>query len=69
MAIVSITKNLREEIEKKFKGESKKIFEMIYSLEENPYRGKELAHVEKILVKELKYENHRFYFVTDGFRF
>jgi len=36
MAKVIIVKNLEEDINKKFKKESVKIFELIYSLEENP---------------------------------
>ena len=68
MAIILITKNLEEEINKKFKKESIKIFEHIYSLKENPKKGKEIGVVGGILIKELKHKNHRFYFLVDGYK-
>ena len=67
MAEVIITESLKEEIFKKFKKESKKIFKLIYSLKENPQKGKELGQVRGILIKEIRYENFRFYFITNGF--
>jgi len=67
MAEVIITENLKNEILGKFKGESKKIFNLIYSLKENPKKGKEIGCVSKIVIKEIRYENHRFYFITNGF--
>lgn len=66
MARVIITKRLEEEINKKFKKESIEIFELIYSLKENPKKGKDIAHVGSILIKELRYKSFRFYFITDG---
>lgn len=68
MAKVIITKKLEEEINKKFKGQSINIFELMYSLKENPHKGKELGQVGGILVKELRYESFRFYFITDGYK-
>ncbi len=68
MAEVVISKELEKEIATTFKAESVKIYEMIYSLKENPKKGKELANVGNIVVKELKYESFRFYFITDGFK-
>ncbi|MEK6926222.1 MAG: hypothetical protein AABW50_03005 [Nanoarchaeota archaeon] len=68
MAEVRIVKELEEEINKKFKGESIKIFELIYSLRENPKKGTPVGHVGGIIIKELKYEKYRFYFITDGFK-
>jgi hypothetical protein len=68
MAKVIITNELEEEINNKFKGESVKIFELIYSLEENPKKGKPVGHIGTIVIKELRYEKFRFYFVTDGHR-
>ena len=68
MAEVIITESLKNEILRKFKGESKKIFHLIYSLKENPKKGKEIGQVSGILIKELKYKNFRFYFITNGFR-
>jgi hypothetical protein len=36
------------------------------TLESNPAKGKELGNVAGIVIKELRYENFRFYFITDG---
>jgi hypothetical protein len=68
MARVVITRKLEEEINKKFKKESIKIFELVYSLKENPKKGKEIGNVGSILIKELRYESFRFYFITDGYK-
>ena len=68
MAQVIITETLKEEILKKFKGESKIIFEQMLTLEENPNKGKLLSQVGGIVIKELKYKNFRFYFITDGYK-
>jgi hypothetical protein len=38
------------------------------SLGKNPYKGKALGNVGGIVIKELKYESFRFYFITDGFK-
>ncbi|PIN94954.1 hypothetical protein COU53_01535 [Candidatus Pacearchaeota archaeon CG10_big_fil_rev_8_21_14_0_10_30_48] len=67
MAEVIITEGLRQEILKKFKGDSKKIFNLMYSLKENPKKGKLLGQIRGILIKEIKYENFRIYFITNGF--
>lgn len=68
MAEVIITESLKNEILKKFKEESKKIFNLMYSLKENPKKGKEVGCVSNIIIKEIKYEGYRFYFVTNGFK-
>ena len=68
MAKVTILETLKDEILKKFKEESKMIFKQMYSLGENPYKGKSLGHVGGIVIKELKYKNFRFYFITDGYK-
>ncbi|HLD72956.1 MAG TPA: hypothetical protein VJA23_05190 [Candidatus Nanoarchaeia archaeon] len=68
MARVEIAENLKDEIIKKFKEESKIIFRQMRSLEENPQKGRELGNVAGIVVKELKYKNFRFYFITDGYK-
>lgn len=68
MAKVIIMKSLEEEINKKFKGESVDIFELMYSLEQSPHKGKPLANVGGVVIKELKYKSFRFYFITDGFK-
>ncbi len=66
MAKVIIPLYLEEKINRKFKGESVKIFELLYSLEENPHKGKPLGNIAGIVIKELKYKKFRFYFITDG---
>ena len=68
MAKVKITDSLFEEIEKKFKGEAHKIIDLMESLEDNPHKGKPVGQVSGIVIKELRYENYRFYLITDGFK-
>lgn len=68
MAKVIITKKLEDEINRIFKKESIKIFRMMKTLEESPQKGKAVGHVGRIVIKELKYENYRFYFISDGFK-
>ena len=66
MAGVIITKALREEIFRKFKAESVKIFHLMKTLEKNPKKGKVLGQVAEIIIKEVKYNKFRFFFITDG---
>lgn len=66
--VVRVARDLEEKINRKFKGESIKIFELIYSLEKNPKKGKIVGQVGGILVKELKYKGFRFYFIADGYK-
>jgi len=68
MAKVSIAENLKNEILKKFKEESKIIFRQMSSLEDNPKKGKLLGSVGGIVIKEIKYKSFRFYFITDGYK-
>ena len=68
MAKVEILEDLYEKIEKKFGGNADKVFALIKSLEENPKKGKELGNVAGIVIKEIRYESYRFYFITDGFK-
>ena len=68
MARIEILIGLKNEILKKFKEESKIIFKLMFSLEENHSKGKILGSIGGILIKELKYKNFRFYFITDGFK-
>lgn len=67
MVKVEIDEDLKNEILKKFKQESKAIFRLMQSLAGNPYKGKALGEVGGIVIKELKYGSFRFYFITDGF--
>ena len=68
MARIEIVESLFEEIENKFKKEASKILDLMDSLKENPKKGKLLGTVGGIVIKELKYKNYRFYFITDGFK-
>lgn len=66
MAKVVIVTSLKDQILKKFKKDSLSVFEHLKSLESNPHKGKALGSVGGIVVKELKYDSFRFYFITDG---
>lgn len=68
MARVIITDTLKEEIFKKFKGESKKIISLMISLEDSPFKGKILGQVSGMLIKELRFDSFRFYFITDNYK-
>jgi hypothetical protein len=68
MARVIITKDLEEEINKKFKRESVKIFSLLLTLEKNPKKGDFLGNISGIAIKELKYKKFRFYFLTDNYK-
>ena len=68
MAKVIITKTLEKEVNKFFKKESLKIFKLMKSLEHFPKKGKHLAQVDRISIKELKYKSYRFYFITDSYK-
>jgi len=65
---VTIAENLKDDILKKFKEESKIIFRFMLSLGENPKKGKALGQAGGIVIKEIRYKNFRFYFITDGFK-
>ena len=68
MAKVIITKKLEEEVNKLFKKEAVEILISMRSLEENPYKGKAVGQVSGIVIKELRHEGYRFYFITDGYK-
>lgn len=68
MARVEITESLFEEIEKTFRGQAKEVIDLMKSLEDSPAKGKEIGVVGRILIKELRYKNYRFFFITDGFK-
>ena len=68
MVKVVITKSLEKEIDKTFKKESIKIFSLLLSLKENPKKGKIVGVVGNTVIKEIKYKNYRFYFITDGYK-
>lgn len=66
MAKVEIVNSLFKQIEKKFKGEAHEVIDLLETLESSPHKGKFLGNVAGIVIKELKYKNFRFYFITDG---
>lgn len=68
MAKVIITKKLEEEINKNFKHESIGIFSLMLTLEDNPQKGKDIGSIGNVLIKELKYNTFRFYFITDKYK-
>ena len=69
MVKVFISPILFKEIEKRFsKSEANEIIDLLEALEENPKKGKEAGVVNRIIIKELKYNRFRFYFITDGFK-
>jgi len=68
VAKVEISEKLKEEIFRKFGGESRKIFSLMNSLKDNPRKGKELGAVAGVAIKELKYKSFRFYFITNGYQ-
>ena len=68
MAKVIIGPTLFEEIQRKFKGEAHNIIDLLETLQTNPHKGKELGNVGGIVIKELKYNNFRFYFITEGYK-
>ncbi len=67
MAKVEIVASLFDEINTTFKHESVEVLEYIKTLENSPHKGKVLGTVGGVVIKELKYRNFRFYFITDGF--
>lgn len=68
MAKVTILETLKDEIIKKFKEESKIIFRQMYSLGDNPNKGKPLGNIGGIVIKEIRHKSFRFYFITDGYK-
>ena len=68
MVKVIITYALECEIDRKFKGDSGKIFRLLRSLEVSPKKGKLVGTVDNVAIKELKYKSFRFYFLADAFK-
>ena len=68
MAKVEIIESLFYEINKRFKKESVTVLQHLKSLESSPSKGKLLGTIGGVVIKELKYKNFRFYFITDGFK-
>ncbi len=68
MAKIEIVKSLFEDIKKKFNGKSHKIIDLMENLEQNPNKGKLLGNIAGILIKEIRYNSFRFYFITNGYK-
>jgi hypothetical protein len=68
MVRIEIVESLFEEIEKKFKKEASEVYDLMESLNDSPQKGKVLGTVGGIVIKEIKYKNFRFYFITDGYK-
>ena len=68
MVRVEIVKSLFEEIEKVFKKDATKIFDLIETVANSPNKGSVVGSVGGIVIKELKYGGYRFYFLVDGFK-
>jgi hypothetical protein len=68
MAKIIIANSLIKKIHKKFKKESKEIFNLINSLKDNPKKGKEIGQINNILIKELKHKSFKFYFILDRYK-
>ena len=68
MVQVEIVPSLEEEIHKHFKGRSINVLEHLKSLETSPHKGKALGHVGGVIIKELRYEGFRFYFIADAYK-
>jgi mRNA-degrading endonuclease RelE of RelBE toxin-antitoxin system len=69
MVQVIFTDSFVKELKKKFsKQEGNKILDLLETLKDNPYKGKELSAIGKIIIKEIKYNKFRFYFITDGYK-
>lgn len=67
MARIIISNTLKKQVLKKFKKESKKVFKLMESLEQNHQKGKVIGVAQSLTIKELKYKSFRFYFVVSGF--
>jgi mRNA-degrading endonuclease RelE of RelBE toxin-antitoxin system len=69
MVQIFFTDSFVKELKKRFsEQEGNKILDLLETLENNPYKGKELSTVGKIVIKEIKYNKFRFYFITDGYK-
>lgn len=66
MAVVIINERLENEINKRFKGESVKVFKLLKTLETSPAKGTLLGRVGGIIIKEIRYNSFRFYFLVDA---
>jgi hypothetical protein len=66
MARVEILPSLEKQIEKKCKSRSIVVLEFLKTLEKYPEKGKPLGVIGGILIKKIKFESFRFYFIVDA---
>jgi hypothetical protein len=66
MIKIIITNKLKQEIFKKFRNDSIKVFKLMNSLKKSPTKGKTVLKIGDIILKELKYKVFRFYFIFEG---
>jgi len=66
MIRIVITKELRNNIFKTFKQDSRNVYKLLLSLKKQPNKGKLISTIGTMLLKELKYRSFRFYFIIDG---
>ena len=68
MAKVIIVLSLLEEIKDKFQGKAHEVIDLLETLEKDPKKGKAIGQVGGIVIKELKYEGFRLYFIAEGYK-
>ncbi len=61
-----LTRAFERAVNKRCKHEAVKVFEHLLTLRDHPKKGKLLAQVAGVAIKELKYKKFRFYFVVDA---
>ena len=68
MVNIIVTSSLFRTIHKKFSyAQAQQIIDLFESLRASPRKGKLLASVGGVVIKELKFTTFRFYFITDGY--
>jgi len=66
MVRVYILPELVRQIQKHFRNDAGKIFDLMQELEIHPQKGKTLGNIGRIVIKELRFRNFRFYFILEG---
>ncbi len=68
MTEIIITQSLAKKLKKLFGSDELRIIvSLMRSLKDTPRKGKALASVGGVLIKELKYKKFRLYFITNGY--
>tara|TARA_Y100000310_G_C20387631_1_gene671222 strand:- start:117 stop:458 length:342 start_codon:yes stop_codon:yes gene_type:complete len=69
MVKIIITEYLFKKIKKTFSlNEANKVIDLLETLKENPKKGKDVGSIGNIVIKEIKYNKYRFYFITDRYK-